>query len=456
MSQIDAVDRPAKVAALEEATHQAAPEAVESRPPIWKRKPLAMRALLALAVGGAVIYTIKAVSFDGLLAQLGMSKPLADTSKAAASEKIANKFFQPTEAQWLTLGVEKVVEAPFRTTIATDGKVAIDEDNTTPVFTPYAGRVMKLFAKPGQQVEKGKPLFTVEASDMVQGQNDFLTAAANLNKAKRALDIAAIQLKRARELVISNAIAKRDLEQAEIAHVAAVNDLKSGEVALEAARNRLRILGKVDSEIQAFEKGGARISAETTVLAPISGTVVQRKVGPGQFVAGASNDPVFVIGDLSNVWLIANVRETDATKIGVDQPIEFTILAQPGKIYRTKISYVSASVNPDTHRLQVRAEIGNPEGQLRPEMFANVSIATGAEQRSAAVPRNAVIYEGDSARVWIDRGDRTIELRLITLGISSGALVQVVKGLQVGDKIIARGSLFIDRLAAPNVTAEND
>ncbi len=455
MSQLDAIDRAAQIAAPEATARHAASHAVGSQATSPARRLPRALVLLGLALGGAVTYVMFGPPLNAVLASFGISKAATDPAKPVPVEKAPAKFFQPTEAQWLTLVVEKVVEAPFQTTLVTDGKVAIDEDNTTPVFSPYAGRVTKLFAKPGEQVEKGKPLFTVEASDMVQGQNDFLTATANLNKAKRAIDIAAIQLKRARDLVISNAIAKRDLEQAEIAHVAAVNDLKSGEVALEAARNRLRILGKTETEIQAFEKGTQPISAATIVVAPLSGTVVQRKVGPGQFVSSASNDPVFVIGDLSTVWLIANVRETDATKVSVGQALEFSILAQPTKIHSTKISYISASVNPDTHRLQVRAEIRNPEGQLRPEMFANISILTGSEQRSAAIPRHAIIYEGDRARVWLDRGDRTIELRRIEPGIVAGSLVQVVSGLNPGDKIIGRGSLFIDRLAAPSVVEQD-
>ena len=185
---------------------------------------------------------------------------------------------------------------------------------------------------------------------------------------------------------------------------------------------------------------------------PLSGTVVQRKVGPGQFVAGASNDPVFVIGDLSTVWLIANIRESDASKISLGQAIEFTILALPDKVFATKINYIAASVNPDTHRLQVRGEIVNPDGQLRPEMFANVAIVTSSErQMSPSVPRNAVIYEGENARVWVVRSDKAIEARAIKPGILAGGFVQVIAGLQAGEKIVARGSLFIDRLADPRL-----
>ncbi len=405
---------------------------------------------LKLAMAGIAVVGLAyaAGQIPGLPSPFGSTKPLA--SAAAIASKDQPGTFRMTDDQLKTITIESVTDKVFRTTLATDGKIAIDEDVSTPVYSPYVGRVMKLFAKPGDVVEFGKPLFIVEASDMVQGQNDFLAAKANVDKATQNLRVAEVQLKRARDLLATNAVARRDLETAEVAQVGAINDMKTGQVALEAARNRLRILGKTDAEIAAFESGKQRISAATTVVAPLSGTIVQRKVGPGQLINGASTDPVYVIGDLSTVWLIANVRETDATKISVGQDLEFSILALPDRVFKTKVSYIASSVNPDSHRLQVRAQIANADGQLRPEMFANVSIMTTAEQSSPSAPRNAIIYEGEDARLWVMREDKSIELRKIKPGLASGGFVQVLEGLKAGEKIVTKGSLFIDRLAAPS------
>ena len=410
--------------------------------------------LVLIGVAGCA-FAYLAGLLPGVQSPFKASKPLANTVDTEPVKKPSGDAFKLTDAQLKTITIEPVVSTAFRTTLITDGKIAIDEDVSTPVFSPYVGRVIKLLAKPGDKVELGKPLFTVAATDMVQGQNDFLAAKANYDKAVRAMRVADIQLKRARDLVATNAVAKRDVETAEITQVGAVNDLKTGQVALEAARNRLRILGKSDTEIAAFEAGKQAISAETTVVAPLSGTIVQRKVGPGQLINGASTDPVFVIGDLSTIWLIANVRETDATKISVGQDIEFTILALPEKIFKTKINYISASVNPDTHRLQVRAQMANPDGQLRPEMFANVAIVTSPEAQSPGLPRHAIIYEGEDARVWVVREDNTIELRKIKTGITSGSFVQVIDGIKAGERLVTKGSLFIDRLAAPSVSEKD-
>ena len=410
------------------------------------RKPKGYLLGLFGAALGAVAYLGGFI--PGLQSPFGSTKPQASAAAAAIKEPPA--AFRLSDAQMLTITIEPVSDRTFRTTLVTDGKIAIDEDVSTPVYSPYVGVVKKLLVKPGDRVEVGKPLFTVAATDMLQGQNDFLTAKANVDKAVRAMNVANVQLKRAKDLLATNAVAKRDYETAEIAQVGAVSDLKTGQVALEAARNRLRILGKSDTEIAAFESGQQAINAETTVVAPLSGTIVQRKVGPGQLINGASTDPVFVIGDLSTIWLIANVRETDATKISVGQPLEFSILALPDKIFKTKITYIAASVNPDTRRLQVRAQMPNPDGQLRPEMFANVAIITSPERASPGVPRHAIVYEGENARVWVVREDRSLELRMIKPGISLDGFVQVLDGVRTGEKIVTKGSLFIDRLAAPS------
>src|SRR5262249_43235327 len=164
----------------------------------------------------------------------------------------------------------------------TDGKIAINDDTTTPVFSPYSGRVSRLIAKPGDHVEKGAPLFAIDASEFVQGQNDLVTAVAGVDKAKSRLELAKNVEKRQRELLAIRGGALKDLEQAQSDLVNAQGDMRSAEIAYNAVRNRLRILGRTDEEIDRQEKTD-RIGAEAIVSAPIAGTVVQRKVGLGQY-----------------------------------------------------------------------------------------------------------------------------------------------------------------------------
>ena len=429
-------DLPAEAAAV--AAAEAAAGATTPRS--WRRR---------IGMGLTLLVVSTGLWFADLLPeQLGQS-PFGAARTKASNEKPLPKsqaLLALTDTQWAALTTETVGEKSFRSTLVTDGKLALNEDLSTPVFSPYAGRILKLMHKPGDVVQPGAPLFVIEAADMVQGQNDYLAAKANLNKAKSQVLVADIVLKRHRDLVAGNAIARRELEQAEIGQIAAANDLKSAEAAFVAARNRLRILGKSDAQITAFDAGEAAMSGETVVNAPIGGTVVQRKVGPGQFMGAASSDPAFVIGDLSSVWVIANLRESDATRVKLGQRLEFTLLAMPGKVFSTTVSYVAATVNPDTRRLAIRAEVANPEGLLRPEMFATVTLETEAPKAGPGVPRNAVIFEGDATRVWVVRPDRSLESRPIKLGAAADGFVEVVSGLAVGESIVTQGSLFIDRI----------
>src|SRR5262249_1438322 len=148
-------------------------------------------------------------------------------------------------------------------------------------FSPYSGRVTRLIAKPGDYVEAGQPLFALDASEYVQGQNDLVTAVAGVAQKKSRLELAQQIEKRQRELLAIRGGAAKDLEQAQSALVNAQGDMRAAEIALAASRNRLRILGRSEAEIDKLEKID-RIGAEVVVSAPIAGTVIQRKVGLGQ------------------------------------------------------------------------------------------------------------------------------------------------------------------------------
>ncbi len=396
-----------------------------------------------LAIGGALLVVVGVAAF-GLMHISGA--PQGHSEVSSQSRKGLQRY-TPTPAEWASLTIQPVTERAFRAEHVTEGKIAVDEDRSTPVFSPYAGRVTKLLARPGDSVTQGQPLFVIEAADTVQAQNDFITATTGLNKARSALDLAQLQHKRAKDLFEGKAVPLKDFQQAEATLIQAQNDLRSTETALEAARNKLRILGLTDDAISAFQEKG-RINPETTIFAPIAGTVVQRKIGPGQYVNSGASDPVFVIGDLSTVWLTAFVRETEASTVVVGQELTFNLLALPGRTLTGRINYVAAAIDPATRRLMVRATVDNASGQLKPEMFATVTLYAPDDQPSVGVPKQALIYEGDQVRVWVAHEDKSIELRQIKTGLTNGDLVEVHGNLKPGEQIVTKGSLFIDRAAS--------
>ncbi|HSI01680.1 MAG TPA: efflux RND transporter periplasmic adaptor subunit [Reyranella sp.] len=360
----------------------------------------------------------------------------------------ADGAFRPSETQWASLKLAAVRQVSFRDERATDGKIAINEDTTTPVFSPYSGRVSRLIARPGDHVERGAPLFAIEASEFVQGQNDLVTAVAGVDKTKSKLVLAQTSEKRQKELLAIRGGALKDLEQAQSDLVGAQGDLRAAEIALAAARNRLRILGRSDEDIARLEKVD-RIGAEAMVAAPIEGTVIQRKIGLGQYITVGAADPIYTVGDLSTVWLIANVRESDAPKMKVGAQVEVTVLAYPGRTFNARLAYVAPALDPNTRRLPVRAEILNPGRELLPEMFASFRIVSGESRLMPAVPQESVVYEGAQARVWVARPEqKSVVTRPIEVGTTTNGLVEVRQGLNVGDTVVASGTLFIDRAAA--------
>jgi cobalt-zinc-cadmium efflux system membrane fusion protein len=396
----------------------------------------------AVGIGSAAIVVV--------MVGLRLTQPVA--SQPAAPPAPAPGTFKPTEAQWKSLKIAPVALFTFHSESITEGNIALDDDLTTPVFSPYTGRVVRLIARLGDTVERNAPLFSVDASEFVQAQNDLITALAAQHTAKAQQAQAQTNERRAHELYTAQGGALKDWQQSQTDLAAAQNALHSAEIALAAVRNRLRILGKTDDEIAALEAAPTqKIDPTALVLAPIAGTVTQRQVGVGQYINSAANgasNPVYTIGNLSTVWLMANVREGDIPLMHLGAPVAVRVPAYPGRVFNARISWVGASLDPNTHRLPVRADVENPDGALKPMMFASFSITTGKDATGPAVPQSGVVYEGNTVRIWIAHDDSTLEVRTVRIGRVQDGMVEILDGATAGEKIVSSGALFIDRAAS--------
>ena len=336
-------------------------------------------------------------------------------------------IFQPTDEQWAGLKFAEAQQKPFHTLVKTDGKIASNDDTTTPVFSPYSGRVIKLFVKAGAHVDKGDPLMAIASQDY--------------SNAKAQLKLATINEERQHQLYDAKIGALKDWQQAQADLATAKGNLHAADIEQGSIQKWLRKNGN-DKEITSGE--------DAIITAPISGTLIQRQVGLGQYInsaSGGASTPIFSIGNLSTVWLLANVREEDAPGMQVGQPVEVHVLAYPNRTFNAKLTYVAAGLDPNTHRLPVRAEIDNADGELKPEMYASFSIATDEAQPSVAIPEEAVIFEGNTAHVWVAANNKQLALRAIKIGRDSDSEVEVVDGIKPGEKVVTAGSLFIDRAA---------
>ena len=387
-----------------------------------------------------------------LAAYMLLGSLFSKTEAPAAPQASSSDSFKPTDAQWAGFKTAQAKNAAFSASQVTDGKIALDDDLSTQVFSPFTGRVTKLFVKAGDVVKAGDPLLGIQAAEFVQAANDLVGAIAGDRTAKAALVLAITSEKREHDLYTAGGGSLKDWQQSQSDLANARGTLNSADVALGAVRNRLRILGKGDREEAAMETSldPTRFSPDAIVPAPIAGTITQRQVGLGQNIVSQVNNgstPVFTIGNTARVWLVANVREADAPLVRVGDTAEVSVLAFPGHVFTARIIYVAASIDPNTHRLPIHAAIENPDGALKPEMFATFRIITGQASQSVAVPEQAIVYDADGAHVWLAGPDKTLLIRRVKLGRNDGGLVEVLDGLKAGDTVVTAGSIFIDRAA---------
>jgi cobalt-zinc-cadmium efflux system membrane fusion protein len=329
----------------------------------------------------------------------------------------------------------------------------VDDDLSTPVISPYSGRVTRVFARAGDVVAVGTPLFAVQSTELAQAKNDMVSAVSALHTARAQLELATANEKRQHLLYLGHGAAQRDWQQSLVDLATAKGGLNSAEIAVAAVRARLSILGLSAREIAGVEDASnpERETADTIVRAPIAGTITQRQVSPGQNIVGAvtssgASGAVFTIGNLTKLWMVASAREEDAGRFHLGDLAKVSVPAFPGRSFDATITYVAPVIDPNTHRLLVRAEVPNPDGALKPDMLATFDIFTGSAAPILAVPANAVVYEGADAHVWVaDPANKTLALRQIDVGTETHGFVQVLRGLKPEESVVTSGAVFIDR-----------
>ena len=360
--------------------------------------------------------------------------------------------FRPTSEQWADLKFARVHAERFAGLVITDGALAPNDSTTTAVYSPYSGHVTRLLASPGDHVGKNTPLMTLDSTEAVQARNDLVSALDALAAAEAQDKVATENESRQHQLYLGQSAALKDWHQAQSDLATANAALRTARTGLLAQENRMHILGMSEDAIGKLEKtrGAGGISADATVIAPIAGTVIQRQVGLGQYIQAGASNPVYSIGDLSTLWVLGNVREADAPQMQVGEQADIRVIALPDRMFTARLTWVAPAIDPNTHRLAVRAELKNPGGVLKPLMFATVEIHAASDRTSPAVPQSAVIYEDEQAHVWVAHADRSLGLRNIRVGRIRNGDVEVLSGLGAGETVVTAGALFIDRASRPD------
>jgi cobalt-zinc-cadmium efflux system membrane fusion protein len=350
----------------------------------------------------------------------------------AKPESANNHAHDPNRPELFTIPVDQMSHvqvvtlqpATLTRTLRLTGSVAYNNFHTTPVITQVSGPVNRLVIVPGEQVHKGQPMLYVASPDYSQLRTNYL-------KARDAYALAQKNNARTQDLYKHGAASTSAVEQAESAEVQASGDLA-------AAQAALKVMGITDPDT--LVKGPP--SFEVPVLAPIGGQVVEQLVSAGTLLqAGVTQ--CFTLSDTSTVWVLVNVYQKDLPYVQVGEPVAIQTDAYPDT-FQGRISYVAASLDPNTRTLQARIETANPGQKLKKDMYVTGTVQAGNINNAIAVPDSAVLRDSENQPfVYVEVADRQFGRRPVSIGESIKGQTEITSGLKAGDRVIADGSLFV-------------
>ena len=341
-------------------------------------------------------------------------EPFADQASAAELAD-APTIEIPAEKQQL-IGVKTIALSlqPMETVIRTVGRVDYDERGLATINTRFEGWIEKLFVNvTGSVVKKGQPLAEIYSPELYATQLEFINALRMAGSEKTKTGTA-------------------DTLQTMLA--------KDSQSIAEAAKQRLQLWDISESQIKTIAKTGKPIRT-LSIESPVNGAVIQKNVVLGMRVM--PGDKMFDIADLSTVWVVADLYESQMAQVGIGQKVSISFDNFPGKVIASTIDFVAPVLTGETRTVRVRCTIPNADSQLKPQMFAAMEIRIDLGEK-LAVPDDAVIDTGTRKIVYVDRGEGLFEPREVLTGIKSGGLTELTQGVKVGEKVAIAANFLID------------
>jgi membrane fusion protein, heavy metal efflux system len=388
-----------------------------------------------IAIGGAALFWGKGfIGFaDG---QSGRKEQTAsiEPNRSRAARTAGEPTIDLSEKQAASLKIGPVAPREFALLKTAVGTIDFNENLLVQVFSQYQGKILKAFYNIGDEVQAGKSLFTIDSPDLLQAESALLAAAGVLELQKRVLG-------RALNLLKAGGSAQKDVDQA-------TSDQQTAEGNFKAAKDAVRIFGKSEAEVDQI-LGDRMLESTLVVPSPISGRIVARNAAPGFLTQPGVAPAPYTVADLSTMWMLANVIETDAPAYKLGQEVEVRVPAYPDKIFKGHVTALGAMIDPNTHRQLVRSEIDDPEHLLRSGMFASFVIRVGDPVRSLAVPAEGVVREGDGTMtVWVTKDSRHFEKRTVKVGLQQDGWTQIREGLSPEDTVVTEGAVFLSNKLA--------
>ncbi len=290
-------------------------------------------------------------------------------------------------------------------TVNVVGTLDFAEQNRRSITARVSGRIEKLYVnQSGMSIRKGQALFDVYSPELLQAQNEYIIAFKNQQ-------------------------------------LASMNGGTSTAI-LKKLKERLMIWGLTEEQVQALERS-QDAPLTTTLHAPFGGTVIEKKVVEGTFVSIGA--PLFEVADLSTLWNMAEIYETDVAAVKMGQQVALRTQTYPGETFKGRVAFIYPVVNAESRTVKVRIETPNPHGRLRPAMYTETTFMLN-QGKGLTVPNDAVLVTGKQSIVWVQaQGEANkFEARRVTLGAKFDGKVQILSGVSAGEKVVARGGFLLD------------
>jgi cobalt-zinc-cadmium efflux system membrane fusion protein len=364
--------------------------------------------------------------FQTACGSFGQSESKAQEPKEGP--KAAAGLFEIPQDQLAHLRVEPAKRTTWPIAINTTGTVDWDADHTTQAITQVNGPISRILVDTGARVEANAPLLYVSSPDVAN-------AITNYRKARNREDFNWKIVQRQKMMLDHGAIALKDYES----NVADYNDAMTD---VQNSLQALKIFGHTKDEIEAAEQQGKAISPELAVRSPIAGVVVQKLISPGMLIQ-AGTTVCFMISDVSKVWVQGHIFDHDLPNVRSGDGVEETNPAFD-RHFRGTISFIGAFVDPTTRTTPVRIATENQEGLLKKDMFVNAVIHTGVRKNALAVPVSAVLRDAQNEPiVYVEVEPGKFAQRSVKIGAQQDNLVEILAGLQEGEKVVSEGGLFL-------------
>lgn len=299
------------------------------------------------------------------------------------------------------------------------GEISFDDNKVVKVFPFSSGQVLQVKVSLGDKVSKGQTLAVIKSADVAGNYSDMATAGNDIAIAKKQLDNA--------ESLYKNGIAsEREYFEAK-----------------ENYNKSLAVSRKLQEQIAINGGGQTNPNGTYIVRAPMSGYVVEKKISQGSFIRSDFNDNLFTVGDITDVWVWANVYESDIARVHEGYTVHVTTLAYPDTVFNGVVDKVSQLLDPETKVMKIRVRLPNSSQLLKPEMFANITVENKQGTSATSIPSSAVISHNGKNFVILYKNTCDLSIKEIQILKVAGAITYLKSGIDPGDKIISQNQVLL-------------